>query len=130
METMTHRIVLELPESLIQRVEAIAIRQKQSLETLLIDLIDQAIDNIPLEFLPDEQILALCDRQMEANDQAQLSELLAQQREGDLSSDEQQKLDSLMEIYRQGLIEKARATQIAVERKLRSSLGFDFTEVQ
>ena len=125
---MTYRITLELPESLIQRVKVIAIEQEKSVEDLLISLIDEATYNIPLELLPDEQILALCDQQMQANDQAQLSCLLAQQREGDLNSDDQQKLASLMKIYRQGLIQKAKATKIAVERKLRSPLNSNTTK--
>jgi len=120
---MTHRITLDLPENLVQQVTAIARQQQQSPEDWLLTLIHQALNNIPLELLPDDQILALCDLQMTETDQQHLSDLLAQQRETELNPTQQAQLNHLMQIYREGLIQKAKATQIAVDRQLRLPLS-------
>jgi hypothetical protein len=48
-----------------------------------------------LESLPDGQILALCELQMLPEPQAQLSDLLARNQEGQLSSAEVQQLDDI-----------------------------------
>jgi fructose-1,6-bisphosphatase/sedoheptulose 1,7-bisphosphatase-like protein len=121
---MTHHITLELSESLTQRVREIATQQQRSVEELLISLIEQATHETPMELLSDEQVLTLCDQQMGAEEQARLSELLEQQREGTLGhGGEPEELAALMQIYRQGLIQKAKAMKIAVERNLRPSLN-------
>lgn len=115
---MTQKITLELSNSLTQKIKGIAIKQEQSLEELVINLIEQGASKFPLELLSDAEILSLYDQKMSEQDQVQLSELLAKQREENLSSNEQQQLTNLMQIYRQGLIQKAKATQIAVKRNL------------
>ena len=120
---MTYRITLDLPESLVKQITAIAAQQQQSLEDSLLTLIHQALHNIPLELLPDDQILAFCELQMPEDDQQKLSYLLAQQRETELTATQQIQLNNLMQIYREGLVKKAKAIQIAVDRKLRLPLN-------
>jgi hypothetical protein len=117
---MTQKITLELSDSLTQKIKGIALKQEQSLEELVINLIEQGASQFPLELLSDGEILSLCDQEMSEQEQVQLSELLAKQREETLNGNEQQQLTNLMQIYRQGLIQKAKATQIAVDRNLRS----------
>lgn len=119
---MTQKITLELSDSLTQKFREIAVKQQQSLEQLLVNLIEQGASKLPLELLSDAEILSLCDQEMSDQEQVQLSELLAKQREETLSSNERQQLTNLMQIYRQGLIQKAKATQIAVERNLDNSI--------
>jgi hypothetical protein len=125
---MTQKITLELSDSLTQKIRTIAVKQQQSLEELLINLIEQGASKLPLELLSDAEILSLCDQQMSEQEQVQLSELLAKQREETLNGNERQQLTNLMQIYRQGLIQKAKATQIAVERKLHPPLNYSQIE--
>jgi hypothetical protein len=61
--------------------------------------------------------------QMSDAEQAELSELLARQREGALSDDERGRLDALMRSYRQGMVRKAQALKVAVERGLQPPLS-------
>lgn len=75
-----------------------------------------------IELLSDEQILLLCAFEMTEADQAALSELLERQREGSLSEAERPALDALMGTYRGGLVRKAQALKVAVERGLWPSL--------
>jgi hypothetical protein len=55
--------------------------------------------------------------------QAELSQLLEQNREGLLTEPGRQRLDALMQIYRNGLVQKAEAWKVAVERDLRTGGG-------
>jgi hypothetical protein len=76
-----------------------------------------------VEHLSDDELLAVCESQMEAGDQEELSGLLARNREGLLEGGERSRLDQLMQLYRRGLVRKARALKTAVERGLRPRLG-------
>lgn len=76
----------------------------------------------PVEDLPDERVLALCGLQMDEGQQRELSDLLAAQREGELDDTMRQRLDKLMMIYRKGMLLKAQAFKVAVERGLCSPL--------
>lgn len=74
-----------------------------------------------MESLTDEQILALCDMRM-SQEQRELGKLLARNREGLLDDVERARLDGLMRIYRHGMVRKAQALKVAVERRLRPPL--------
>jgi hypothetical protein len=58
--------------------------------------------------------------QMEPEQQAALSNLLDRNREGELDNEEVNQLDELMQVYRRGLVRKAQALKVAVERGLRT----------
>lgn len=76
----------------------------------------------PVTSLTDEEVLDLCDAQMPPDEQSELNELLETNREGTLSVAEQDQLDVLMQQYRRGLVRKAQAWQVAVQRGLRDPL--------
>jgi hypothetical protein len=116
-------VTLELPEDLALRVRDIATRTQRRLEDMLIEWIDHAATDPPLELLPDSQILALCELQMDVEQQDELGDLLARNREGLLDETERQRLDELMQVYRRGLVRKAQALQIAVARGLKAPLN-------
>jgi hypothetical protein len=122
---MSETIVLELPDKLARSTREIATRTQRRLEDLLVDWIDRTISDLPIESLPDSQVLALCDSQLTNTQQEQLDVLLARNREGSLTSDERRRLDDLMQVYRRGLIRKAQAVHVAVQRGLRSPLNLD-----
>ena len=75
------------------------------------------------EIVTDEQILALCNSQLETVQQAELSRLLTLNREGELSQTELEQLDSIMQDYRRGLVRKAQAWKVAKARGLKTSIN-------
>lgn len=85
--------------------------------------LNRFVQDLPIDTLSDEEILALCDSQMEEDEQILLNELLSAQREGELTQTQRETLDELMSRYRHGLVRKAEALKIAVARGLRQPLG-------
>jgi hypothetical protein len=120
---MAEIVTLQLPETLAQKAKEIAAFTHRRLEDVLLEWIDRAITELPVESLPDEQVLAMCDMQMETEQQELFSDLLARNREGQLNNTEVRQLDELMQVYRRGLINKARALKVAVERGLKSPIN-------
>jgi hypothetical protein len=119
---MTHTVLLELSEELAQSVQSVAQHTHRRLEDLLVDWIDQVAADLPIEYLPDEEVLAIAEKQLDAQTQQELSSLLEANREGALDSEAQVHLDELMQLYRRGLVRKAQALKIAIDRGLRPPL--------
>jgi hypothetical protein len=120
---MGERVTLELPEDLARRARAAAAQSQLRFEEALVRWIDRAVAEPPVESLSDADVLALCDGQMDAGQQEELSDLLARNREGQLQGEESGRLDELMRVYRRGLVRKAHALQVAVARGLRPRLA-------
>lgn len=120
---MPEVVTLELPPDLAQKAREIANRTHKPLEAVLLEWLDYALADLPVESLPDDQVLSLCELQLEPEDQTRLDDYLSRQREGPLSSQDQQQMDILMQRYRRGLVRKARALQVAVQRGLRPPLS-------
>jgi hypothetical protein len=89
---------------------------------VLTEWLDHFASDLPVASLSDEQILALCEMQMDENQKRELSDLLALQREGQLTAANRERLEMLMTVYRRGLVRKAEALKVAVERGLRAPL--------
>jgi dsDNA-binding SOS-regulon protein len=119
---MSEIVTLELPEHVIRSAQAVASQTHRRVEEVLVDWIDQAAAEVPVNSLSDEQILGLCDMQMTQEDQEELSLLLARNREGQLDDTDRTRLDALMQMYRRGLVRKAKAWKVAVARGLRTAL--------
>ena len=122
---MSETVTLELPDELAQRVRALARATHRQFEDVVLDWLRRAAEEPPVEALPDGELLAVCDATLSSDDQESLSLLLAGNREGTLSSSEKATLDTLMSLYRRGLVLKARALNEAVNRGLRPSLNED-----
>jgi hypothetical protein len=120
---MGERVTVELPEELAQRARAVAAQTRRRFEDVLVEWIDRAGSEPAVELLPDDEVLALCDAQMEVAQQQELSDFLARNREGLLQEAERERLDELMRIYRRGLVRKAQALKTAVARGLRPRLN-------
>ena len=120
---MSELVTLELPEPLVESARAIAARTQRRVEDVLVEWLDRAAAEVPVTLLPDDQVLALRDLEMDATEQAELSELLASQREGQLAGDARVRLDTLLSIYRRGMVRKAEALKVAVERGLQPPLS-------
>ena len=116
------QITLEIPDEVLREAQAVAERTGQNIEVILAAWLDKMAAELPIESLSDERVLELCDLQMTDAQQAELSELLARNRENQLSGDDLAHLETLMQIYRQGLVRKAEALKVAVQRGLRPLL--------
>lgn len=108
--------MLQLPNHLASTVRRVAEKTRRPVEEILVEWLDQVAADLPIESLDDEQVLALANLQFSGQQQAQLSALLAKNREEVLTELEQQRLDGLMQLYRRGLTRKAEALKVAVER--------------
>jgi len=93
------------------------------MEDVLLEWLGRAATDAPIDLLPDEQILALRDQQMSEDQQSELGELLASQREGGLGDASRRRLDELMGLYRRGMTRKAQALKVAVDRTLQPPLS-------
>ncbi|MCP5100232.1 MAG: hypothetical protein GY943_32165 [Chloroflexi bacterium] len=113
-----NRITLQIPNSLATKAQSVALQTKRPVEDVLVEWLNNAAEKVSLNTLGDDQIIALTNHVMDADQQAKLSTLLARKREEALIPVEKQTLDALMAIYRQGLVQKAEALKIAVERGL------------
>lgn len=119
---MPERVTLELPSELAERGRAIAARTQRRFEDVLVDWLGRGGTDPDVESLPDDEVLALCNLEMETDRQEQLSDLLDCSREGDLSQVDRFHLEELMREYRAGLVRKAQAVKVAVARGLKPPL--------
>ena len=121
---MAEVITLELPETLAQKARAEAKRTNRRLEEVLLDWLNRIEQTeLPVESLPDDQVLALSNAQIDQQQNDALSDLLARNREGQLDETARQQLESLMQLYRVQLVRKAQALKVAVDRGLRPPLN-------
>jgi hypothetical protein len=120
---MGEKVTLELPEDLARQVKAVAERTQRSVDDVLLDWVRRAGSEPVLELLPDGELLAVCDSEMAPGAQEELSDLLDRNREGELTAPERGRLEELMGGYRAGLVRKAQALKVAVQRGLRPGLG-------
>lgn len=120
---MTEKVTVELPQELVRQVRAVAHRTQRSFDEVLAEWAGRAGREPVLELLGDEELLAECDRQMDASVHDALTDMLARNEEGALDAAERGRLDGLMRTYRAALVRKAQALQIAAARGLRQRLG-------
>lgn len=113
---MALTITLELPDKIAENAQHAAEQTKRSLAEVLLTWLDRAAEEIPVAELSDDQILSLTKLQMDEASQSELSELLAQNREGSLGDSSNQRLEQLMGVYRYNLVRKAEAFKVAMER--------------
>jgi len=123
---MTTQIIITLPDEIYQRAELFAKLANRDVASVLADTIQLSIPSVranvldlePIADVSDEQVLALTELQMEPDQDTRLSELLDRQQAGLLFEDERLELQSLMQIYQEGLLRKATALSEAVKRGL------------
>lgn len=116
---MQQTVTLSVPNELVQLAANEGRRTDQSLEQVMEGWLGRA-GNEAFESMTDEDVLAVCDAQMSQSHQQELSDLLYENREGQLDETSQSRLQELMDEYQYGTLRKARALKIAVDRGLRS----------
>ncbi len=114
---MPQSITLTLPENLLNAAELQAQRDARPVEAVLLEWLSQGAD-LPIAALSDGQVLELTHAQLGNEAQLRLSDLLEKQREATLLAAETGELARLMNVYRRGLLRKAEAHKVAVERGL------------
>ncbi|WP_129676076.1 hypothetical protein [Candidatus Chloroploca sp. Khr17] len=70
---MSELVTLALPEPLVESARAVAARTQRRVEDVLVEWLDRAAAEVPVVLLPDDQVLALRDLEMDAAAQAELS---------------------------------------------------------
>ncbi|MGA9378273.1 MAG: hypothetical protein WBV73_05840 [Phormidium sp.] len=128
---MSTEITITLPDEVYQQIERFARLANRDVASILADTIQHSIpftradvfDLKPVSDLSDEQVLALTELQMEPDQDVRLSELLDRQQAGILVENERLELQTLMQIYQEGLLRKAIALSEAVKRALMEPLS-------
>jgi hypothetical protein len=123
---MSTEVTITLTDEAYQQVERFSRLANRDVASFLAETIYASIPYVgedvaelePVADLPDEQVLALTQLQMEPEQDAELSRLLDRQQAGLLTQSEQSSLQSLMQIYQEGLLRKATALNEVVKRGL------------
>jgi hypothetical protein len=110
------------PDTLAELVQQLAEQRQMTSEAILEELAYRYLDSVPVEFLEDEQVLALSNLMMSQEQQEKLNALLERQSERKIDSTAQKELDTLMLIHNRLLLRKSEAVAVAVQRGLRPPL--------
>ena len=127
---MATRVVITLQDDIYQRAERLAQLTRRNVAELLAETItlsllpwDSTSESVSdMSTLSDEEVLALSELQLPAQQDRRLSALLSKQQEQTLSTQEHAELSILMQGYQEGLLRKAQALHEAVRRQLREPL--------
>lgn len=98
-------------------------RLHSTIEAVAIEGLENYVDVLPVEALPDADVLALSHMQLNFEYEEELSHLLVQNQEGELTDAGRVRLNQLMDMYKRLSLRKAEALRVAVERGLRPSLS-------
>lgn len=119
---MSQQITIQVSDQVVRQAAQVAAQTERSVEEVLASWLEAVITELPVEELPDAELLALTELRFTDEQQATLSDLLAQNREGTLDAEGQRQLDELMRLYEHGLLRKSQALRIAVQRGIMSPL--------
>jgi len=119
---MSQTITLTVSDQAIHHAREIASQIKWPVEDVLSEFVALDVIEPLVEQFSDKLVLALCEAQLPAEQDAELSALLDDQREGQLNPAKRSRLDELMSIHCRGSVRKAYALRVAVQRGLRPPL--------
>ncbi|MDZ7292495.1 MAG: hypothetical protein ONB44_23350 [candidate division KSB1 bacterium] len=119
---MYEQITLQVPDHIVRQAAHLALKSQQRVEEVLARWLEKTASEMPVDELPDEEVLSLTKLQLTSSQEARLSELLTRNREGTLDAEGRRELDELMRFYEHGLLRKAQALRVAVQRGLREPL--------
>lgn len=115
---MSQQITLRISDEVAQRATTIAAQTERSVEEVLTAWLDKLVSEVPVEGLPDSEVISLTQLQLTEQEQDVLSHLLTRNREGTLDTTGRHRLDELMRLYERGLLRKSEALRVAVHRGL------------
>ena len=116
-------ITLNIPEETVKQAEAVAATTQRHIEDVLTEWLDRAANEIPVDQLPDAEVRQLAELKLTESQQQELSDLLADQRENQITEAGRVRLNALMRLYQQGMVRKSEALRVAVQRGLMPPLG-------
>lgn len=119
---MSEQITIQVSDRVMRSATHLAAQNQRRIEEVLADWLEQVLTEMPVEAMPNEEVLALTELQLTMEQQATLSNLMAQNREDTLDVEGRRQLDELMGVYEHGLLRKAQALRVAVQRGLREPL--------
>ena len=119
---MSTQVTVTLPDKVYQIALGLAQQRHRDISDLLSETIEHSLSQVeliePLSTASDDEIIALTQLQMPANEDLSLSLLLDKQQGGTLSESDRVELSALMELYQDGLLRKAQGLREAVKRGL------------
>ena len=113
-------ITINLQDRVYNNLKYLARLTHRNLADVLADRLESSL--IPVSILSDKEVLNLSHKQMDEIQDQRLTVLLDHQQSGNLTSSEQPELQTLMQMYQDGLLRKAQALHEAVKRGLREPL--------
>ena len=127
---MATQITVTLQDDTFRRAAYLAELTGRDVADVLAETIDLSLDPHgvpaapppPVETLSDAEVLELANARMDPARDDQLRTLLERQQAGPLDADERAALPVLLQVYQDGLLRKARALRVAVQRGLRPPL--------
>src|SRR5439155_8850911 len=112
---MEQVIELRLPSEIALWANEIATLTDRDLQAILIDWLKLGLEGIVAQ-LSNEQVISLSKLMMNDAQNEELSKLLAQQREREISDEARVRLRELLDIYEYGMLWKAEALKVGVQR--------------
>ena len=73
---MSETVTPEVSDTIVRHARAVATQTQRPLEAVLLEWLDRSAAEVPVELLPDDEVLALRDQMLSQADQSYLSELL------------------------------------------------------
>lgn len=119
---MSTQLTIQVADHIINRAATVASYKQQSIEEVIAHSLEAAPPELPIESLPDEEVLRLAAMKFTPEQQEKFSDLLERNRENELDAAGRRELDQMMQFYELGLVRKAEALQEAVIRGLMEPL--------
>lgn len=115
---MSQQVTIEVSERVMRQARYVAAQTEHSVEEVLASWLESVVIKLPIEEMSDDEVLALTELDLTDEQQAELSDLLAENEEGELNAERQKRFDELMRISERGLLRRAYALRVAVRRGL------------
>lgn len=127
---MSTQVTVTLPENVMRQAEFLAQRTGREIEDILSETIELSLRPLatnswrekPIASWSDEQVLNAADSEMSLEENRKFSDLLDRQQAGNLTSEERNELMGLLQVYQDGLLQKAQGLRESVRRGLREPL--------
>jgi len=119
---MYEQVTLQVSDRVTRHAAHLALQSRQRMEEILARWLEKFVTELPVDELSDTEVLALTQLRLTPKQETTLSELLTRNREGTLDAEGRRELDELMRLYEHGLLRKAQALRVAVQRGLREPL--------
>lgn len=120
---MSRPITIEVSDEVARQALKVATDTSRRVEDVLADWLQTVVDEMPIESLSNDEVLALAELTLPERDEKLLSELLQSNAEGSLNAEQKDRLAELMRDYENGLLRKSQALRVAVQRGLREPLS-------